>query len=178
MILSYSKILIFRGLRPQMLRTTLRVKDTSTTSYEIYVLVFQTSRVAGNIGVKLFRFVWAILPRDCAPEAHFGADFYPLNLECIIAVVCNSGFQLSASSGLLPARSTHALWTCYVCLLIDFYPLNLERTAVACSSGFPLPASSRLLAARPTHALRCSYSPGVHGLYSKCQPQTNRFIPT
>ena len=70
----------------------------------------------------------------------------------------NSGFPLPASSGLLPARPTHALRTCYVCLLFDFYPLNLERIAVACSSGFPLPASSRLLTARPTHAVRCSRS--------------------
>ena len=27
----------------------------------------------------------------------------------------------------------------YVCLLFDFYPLNLERIAVSCSSGFTLP---------------------------------------
>ena len=46
------------------------------------------------------------IPPDCAPEAHFGADFYPLNLEHI-AVACNSGFPLPDSSGLLAARSTH-----------------------------------------------------------------------
>ena len=72
------------------------------------------------------------------PEAHFGANFYPLNLERI-DVACNAGFPLPASSGLLPARPTHALRTCYLCLLFEFYPLNLERIAVACSSGFPLP---------------------------------------
>ena len=33
------------------------------------------------------------LSRDRALEAHFGADFYPLNLERI-AVACNSGFPL------------------------------------------------------------------------------------
>ena len=60
-------------------------------------------------------------------------------------------------SGLLPARPTHALRTCYVCLVFGFYPLNLERIAVACSSGFPFPASSGLLPARPTHALRTCY---------------------
>ena len=108
-------------------------------------------------GVKRFRFVGVTLPRDCAPEAHFGAAFFPLNLECI-AVACNSSFPLPASSGLLPSRPSHALRTCYVCLLFDFYPLNLERIAVACSSGFPLSASSRLLPARPTHALRYSRS--------------------
>ena len=73
-------------------------------------------------------------------EAHFGADFYTLNLERI-AVACNSGFPLPDSSGLLPARQTQALRTCYVLvfLLLEFYPLNLERIAVASSSGFPLP---------------------------------------
>ena len=80
------------------------------------------------------------LPRVCAPKAHFGADFYPLNLKRIDAVACNSGFPLLPdSSGLLPARPTHALRICYVCLFFDSYPLNLERIAVACSSGFPLP---------------------------------------
>ena len=107
--------------------------------------------------MKRFRFVGVTLPRDRVPEAHFGADFYLLNLECI-AVACNPGVPLPDSSGLLPARPTHALRTCYVCLLFDFYPLNLERIAVACNSGFPLPASSRLSPARPTHALRCSRS--------------------
>ena len=33
------------------------------------------------------------LPKDCAPEAHFGADFYPLHLKCIV-VACRSGFPL------------------------------------------------------------------------------------
>ena len=107
--------------------------------------------------MKRFRFVGVTVPRDRAPEAHFGADFHPLNLERI-AVACNSGFPLSASSVLLPARATHALWTCYACLLFDFYPLNLERVVAAYSSGFPLPARSRLLPARPTHALLCSRS--------------------
>ena len=74
------------------------------------------------------------------------------------AVACSYGFPLPASSRLLHARPTQALRTCYVCLLSNFYPLNLGCIAVACSSGFPLPASSRLLAARPTHALRCSRS--------------------
>ena len=62
-------------------------------------------------GVRRFRFVGATLPRDRAPEAHFGADFYPLNLERI-AVACNSGFPLPASSRLMPARPTHALRCC------------------------------------------------------------------
>ena len=44
-------------------------------------------------GVKRFQFVRATLLRDRAPEAHFGADFYPLNLERI-AVACNSSFPL------------------------------------------------------------------------------------
>ena len=38
------------------------------------------------LGVKRFRFVGVTLPRDCASEAHFGADFYPLNLERIQGV--------------------------------------------------------------------------------------------
>ena len=63
---------------------------------------------AQHLGVKRFRFVGVTLPRDCAPEAHFGANFYPLNLERI-AVACNSGFPLLASSRLLPAKPTHAL---------------------------------------------------------------------
>ena len=98
----------------------------------------------------------ATLPWDCAPEAHFGADFYPLNLERI-AVACSSGFPLPDSSGLLPARPTHALHTCYVCLLFEFVPLNPERIVVACSSGFPLPDSSGLMPARSTHALQTCY---------------------
>ena len=59
------------------------------------------------VGMKRFRFVGVTHPRVRAPEAHFGADFYPLNLERI-AIACNSGFPLPASSGLLPARPTHA----------------------------------------------------------------------
>ena len=70
-------------------------------------------------GVKQFRFVGVTLPRDRAPEAHFGADFDSLNLECI-AVVCNSSFPLPASSEILPARPTHASRTSYVCLLFEF----------------------------------------------------------
>ena len=76
--------------------------------------------------------------------------------ECI-AVACSSGFPLPASSGLLPARPTHALRTCYVCLLFDYYPLKLECIAVASSSGVPLHDSSGLLPARPTHALQTCY---------------------
>ena len=99
------------------------------------------------------------------------ADFCPINLERI-AVACNSSFPLPARSVLLPARPTHALRTCYVCLLFDFYPLNLERIAVACSSGFPLPASFEFLPGRPTHALRCSRTfkarnPGAHRCMAK-----------
>ena len=84
------------------------------------------------LGVKRFRFVGVTLPRDCAPEAHFGADFYPLNLERI-DVACNSGFPL-------PARPPHALQTCYVCLLFDFYPVNLDRLLLPAvvTSHFPL----------------------------------------
>ena len=98
---------------------------------------------ASIIGVKRFQFVGVTLPRDRAPEVHFGADFYPLNLERI-AVACSSGSPLPDSYGLLPSsRPTYALWICYVCLLFDFYPLNLERIAAAYSSGSPLPDSSR-----------------------------------
>ena len=92
-----------------------------------------------SVAVKRFRFVGATLPRNRAPEAHFGADYYTLNLERI-SVACSSGFPLPASSGFLPARPTHALRTYHVCLLFDFYPLNLERIAVTCNPGFPLPA--------------------------------------
>ena len=41
-------------------------------------------------------------------ENAFHLPYNPLNLERI-AVACNSGFPLPASSGLLPARPTHAL---------------------------------------------------------------------
>ena len=57
------------------------------------------------------------LPQDCAPEAHFGADFYPLNLERI-AVACNSSFPL-------PAR------------LLDYCPLDQHM-----HYGHVMPASS------------------------------------
>ena len=80
----------------------------------------------------------ATLLRDCAPEAYFGADFYPTNLERI-DIACSSVFPLPDTSGVLFARLTHALHTCYVCLLFDFYLLNLERIAVACNFCFQLP---------------------------------------
>ena len=64
------------------------------------------------LGMKPLRFVGATLSRDSAPEAHFDADFYPLDLERIV-VACKSGFPLPASSGLLPARPTHALRTLF-----------------------------------------------------------------
>ena len=43
----------------------------------------------------------------CA-KVHFGAAFYPLNLEHI-AVACSSDFPLPNGSILLPARPKHAL---------------------------------------------------------------------
>ena len=106
--------------------------------------------------MKRFRFVGRHFHEIVRPRRTSAPTFYPLNLERI-AVACNSGFPLPDNSGLLPARPTHALRTCYVCVLFDLYPLNLKCIVVACSSGFPLPDRSGLLPARPTRVLRTCY---------------------
>ena len=56
---------------------------------------FHVFQVGAAVGVKRFRFVEVTHPRDRAPGAYFGDDFYTVSLERIV-VACNSSFPLPA----------------------------------------------------------------------------------
>ena len=68
-------------------------EDTSVEARVLDQRQFPAHLALLLLGAKRFRFVGVTLPRDRASEAHFGADFYSINLERI-AVACYSGFPL------------------------------------------------------------------------------------